>query len=62
MPFFVLTVAIVFSLVFTIVLVPLTSITDKVDVRFLFTVLLVASTTVSSTVSLVFYSLLTKGR
>ncbi len=60
LPIFIVAVTLAFSLVFTIFLLPLTSITPKVDIKFLFTVLLIFSATVAATVSIIFYMILTK--
>ncbi len=60
LPVFIVAVALAFSLVFTIFLLPLTTITEKIDIKFLFTVLLVFSGVVSATVSLIFYLILSK--
>lgn len=53
LPLFIITVCIVFSFLFTIMMIPLGSLTA--DIRFLFIMLLVVSTTVASAVSIIFF-------
>lgn len=60
LPFFIATVCIVFSFVFTVMTVPLGPITD--DIKFVFIMMLVVTTTVASSVSIIFYmTLLNRG-
>ena len=58
LPLFIITICVVFSFVFTVMLVPMGNITA--DIRLIFTVMLIASTTVASTVALIIYLLLLK--
>lgn len=53
LPLFIITVCIVFSFVFTVMMVPLGPLTA--DIKFIFIMLLVVSSTVASAVSLIFY-------
>jgi len=53
LPLFIITVCIVFSFVFTVLMVPLSEIAT--DVKMIFIMMLVVSTTVASVVSLMFY-------
>lgn len=53
LPLFIITVCIVFSFVFTVMMIPFGALTA--DIRFIFMMLLVVSTTVASTVSIIFY-------
>ena len=53
LPLFIITVCIVFSFVFTVMMVPLRPLTA--DIKFIFMMLLVVSSTVASAVSLIFY-------
>jgi len=59
LPLFILTVCIVFSFVFTVMMVPLGPIAN--DIKLLFIILLVVSTTVASAVSIIFYVFFLKG-
>jgi len=59
LPLFIITVCIVFSFVFTIMMIPLGTLTS--DIKFLFIMLLVVSTTVASAVSIIFYVFFLKG-
>ena len=58
LPLFVITVCIVFSFLFTVMMTPLGNITA--DMKFLFLMLLVVSATVASTVSIIFYTFFLK--
>lgn len=54
LPLFIITVCIVFSFLFTVMMVALGNVTA--DIKFLFLMLLVVSTTVASAVSIIFYT------
>jgi len=53
LPLFIVTVCVVFSFVFTVLMVPLSDI--GADIKMIFIMMLVVSTTVASVVSLMFY-------
>jgi hypothetical protein len=59
LPLFIVTVCIVFSFLFTVMMVPFGNLTA--DIKFVFIMLLVVSTTVASAVSLIFYLFFVKG-
>ena len=58
LPLFVITVCIVFSFLFTVMMVPLGNVTA--DIQLIFLMLLVVSATVASAVSIIFYSFFLK--
>ncbi len=58
LPLFIITVCIVFSFLFTVMMVPLGNVTA--DIKSLFLMLLVVSTTVASAVSIIFYTFFLK--
>ncbi len=57
---FIIAVAVVFSLVFTNLLLPVNLISSNNDVKFVFTILLIFSSTVSSLVAIIIYLILSK--
>ncbi len=59
LPLFIVTVCVVFSFLFTVMMVPFGQLTA--DIKFVFIMLLVVSTTVASAVSLIFYLFFVKG-
>lgn len=53
LPLFIITVCLVFSFMFTVIMTPLAALAD--DIKMVFVMMLVLSTTVASTVSIIFY-------
>lgn len=53
LPLFIITVCLVFSFMFTVIMTPLASLAD--DIKMIFVMMLVLSTTVASAVSIIFY-------
>ena len=60
LPLFIITVCIVFSFVFTVMIAPLSEIAT--DIKMIFIMMLVVSTTVASAVSLMFYIFFSNNR
>ncbi len=53
LPLFIITVCLVFSFMFTVIMTPLAALAD--DIKMIFVMMLVLSTTVASAVSIIFY-------
>jgi len=58
LPLLIVTVCIVFSFVFTVMLIPLGSLTA--DIKLIFVLLLIVTTTVASVVSIIYYLFILK--
>lgn len=60
LPLFVVSVSLAFSIVFTVLLFPVVTAVQKIDITLLFIALLIVTATVASTVTLLFFLILSK--